>query len=463
MSTPERPRAVVLGVQLPGVDDGEHRSSIEELTRLSHTLGLDVIGTLSQRRGQLSKGSVVGRGKLFELARWTGGTGIVPSAAPKAKSNRQEKGEDEEDEPAGDDEETVQDDDGIGPPAGKLAEIVVVDHDLTPSQARNLEKASGVEVMDRTSIILEIFQRHARSREARLQVEIARLNYETPRLREGVQKDVGRQRGGGRGSGQTAHELDRRRVRDRIAELRREIEQIQEGSETRRSKRSEAPTIALVGYTNAGKSSLMRRLTGSDVLVADKLFATLDTTIRALYPPTKPRILVSDTVGFIKKLPHDLVASFRSTLDEAREADVLLHVLDASDPAFPQHRAVTEEVLTEIGAVEASRWILLNKVDRLSAADRERLAAQYPDAILLSALDANDITALHARILGFFERDMVEVEIVVPYAEQARVARIHETSRVISETYDDDGTKLVVKTTPALAEALSKGRDEPGE
>ncbi len=462
MSAPDRPRAVVLGVQLPGVDDGEHRSSLEELTRLGHTLGYTVLDTLSQRRGSLSKSSVVGSGKLKELARWTGGSGIVPSAAPKAKRNQETAGpvdEDDEDDDtsdAGPGDEAADGDDGSGP-SGEPATVVLVDHDLSPSQARNLEKATGAEILDRTSVILAIFQRHARSREARLQVEIARLAYETPRLRESTNRGQGRQRGGGsggRGAGDSAHELDRRRVRDRIAELRREIAEIQAGSDTRRSQRADQPTVALVGYTNAGKSSLMRRLTGSEVYVADKLFATLDTTVRALHPPTKPRILATDTVGFIKKLPHDLVASFRSTLEEARDADLLLHVVDASDPAFPAQLAVTEEVLGEIGATTNERWLVLNKIDRVDEARRAELAAAHPGAITMSALDPADVAALHARLVAHFERHMVELELHVPYAEQARVAQIHATWRVISESHDEEGTRLRIKAPAALAEKL---------
>ena len=233
---------------------------------------------------------------------------------------------------------------------------MLVDHDLTPTQQRNLEKATGADVLDRTSVILEIFHRHAKTREARLQVEIARLRYLAPRLREGG-GGGDRVRGGvgGKGAGESALELDRRRIRDRIAELKHELSRIEGGAKTRRERRSELPTVALVGYTNAGKSSLMRALTSTEVYVADKLFATLDTTVRRLVPPTEPPILVTDTVGFIKKLPHDLVASFRSTLDEAGDADLLLHVVDAGDPAHADQLAVTREVLAEIGADSGRR------------------------------------------------------------------------------------------------------------
>ena len=304
----------------------------------------------------------------------------------------------------------------------RKATVVVVDHEITPSQARNLERATGAEVIDRTGVIVEIFHRHARSREARLEVEIARLNYVAPRLREGGGGD--RQRGGigGKGAGESALELDRRKIRDRIAELREELAAIQKEQGVRRAHRRDARRVALVGYTNAGKSSLMRALTGSEVLVADKLFATLDTTVRALHPETKPRILVSDTVGFIKKLPHDLVASFRSTLDEALEASFLLYVADASDPTFRGQLEVTRTVLGEIGADAVPSRLLLNKVDRLDAAARGALAAEYPEAILLSAKEPADVAALRQTIVAFFEASMVEGELVgaVRQAEPGR-------------------------------------------
>ena len=208
--------------------------------------------------------------------------------------------------------------------------MVLIDHEISPSQARNLEKETGGEVMDRTMVILEIFHRHARSRAARAQVEIARLGYMAPRLREAAKqagpKDRARGGIGGKSAGESHGELDRRKIRDRIAELQQELDAIDLGRKTQRARRQERQglaRVALVGYTNAGKSTLMRALTGSEVLVADKLFATLDTTVRALHPESVPRVLVSDTVGFIKKLPHGLVASFKSTLDEALEASLL--------------------------------------------------------------------------------------------------------------------------------------------
>jgi GTP-binding protein HflX len=237
--------------------------------------------------------------------------------------------------------------------------------------------------------------------------------------------------------------------------------------------------VALVGYTNAGKSSWMRALTGSGVHVEDKLFATLDTTVRALQPETSPRILCSDTVGFISNLPHDLVASFRSTLDEARDSDLLVHVVDAADPAFRAQIEVTREVLDSIGAGRSPRLVVLNKVDRLDAAARARLAAEWPEALLLSAKDPADAAKLRERLVAFFERDMEEAELHVPYAQQRWVAEAHAGGRVVSESHDATGTRLLLRAPPAVwarlraalepaavaqpaAAASRKGRAEPG-
>ncbi len=325
-------------------------------------------------------------------------------------------------------------------------EFVIVDHELSPNQARNLERATGAQVLDRTGVIVEIFHRHAHSREARLQVEMARLKYVAPRLRE---SSTGPGRQQGVGAGESDLELDRRKIRDRLAELKEQLEQIQRDNTQRRYARREQLRVALVGYTNAGKSSLMRALTGSEVLVADKLFATLDTTVRALHPPTNPRVLVSDTVGFIRKLPHDLVASFRSTLDEALEASLLLFVVDASDPDYESQLEVSRSVLHDIGADVIPSRLILNKIDRVAEADREALRAKHPDAIFVSAKSSEDIAMLRETIIAFFEAAMVEDELVLPYAKQSLLGEIYDNARVLSEAYDADGRRLKVRGLPA--------------
>src|SRR6202451_3817616 len=243
-----------------------------------------------------------------------------------------------------------------------MAESLVFDHELTPTQVRNIREATGVEVYDRPAIILEIFHRHARTKEAQLQVELARLKYLAPRERVSGAKE---RRGGGRGArgvSEFFNEVERRKVRDRTSELQRELKAVHREQVERRRHREGLPKVAIVGYTNAGKSALMRALTSSEVLVADRLFATLDTTVRALHPETRPRILVSDTVGFIRNLPHDLVASFRSTLDEALDASLLLHVVDTTDPAMRSHIQVTKEVLEGIGAGTRPSCLILTTI-----------------------------------------------------------------------------------------------------
>lgn len=457
----ERPSAVLVSVQLPGVDDVEHGSDVAELRRLVTTLGYEVAAVVTQRRSALAAAAVLGEGKLKQLASITGGKGVIPSGAPVRKDKARAKrlaeagGEGEDDDVDADLDYEAEGDRSELPADAKKPSVVVVDHEVTPSQARNLERATGVDVLDRTGVIVEIFHRHARSREARLQVEIARLMYVAPRMREGA-GGGDRQRGGigGKGAGESALELDKRKIRDRIAELREELAAVQREQETRRALRRDQRRVALVGYTNAGKSSLMRALTGSEVLVADKLFATLDTTVRALQPEAKPRILVSDTVGFIKKLPHDLVASFRSTLDEALEASLLLYVADASDPTFRSQLEVTRSVLREIGAGEVPSLLLLNKIDRLSEDERESLRIEHPEAVLLSAKDAADIVALRERIIAYFEASMVEEELLVPYSKQGLLSEVYEAARVLSEEYGAEGASLRVRAHPAALARL---------
>ncbi|MEO7329706.1 MAG: GTPase HflX [Minicystis sp.] len=450
--TVARPTAVLVGVQLPGVDDTDHAADLAELGRLVHTLGYEVIATVTQRRGALAPAAVLGEGKLRELGAITGGSGVVPSAAPERKNKARARWQADEEAPEEEPEDELSEHHAV---AARKADLIAVDHDIGPSQARNLERATGVDVLDRTGVIVEIFHRHAKSREAKLEVEIARLNYVAPRLREGA-GGGDRQRGGigGKGAGESALELDRRKIRDRIAELKQELSLIQKEADNRRAHRRDQRRVALVGYTNAGKSSLMRALTGSEVLVADKLFATLDTTVRALHPETRPRLLVSDTVGFIKKLPHDLVASFRSTLDEAHEASLLLFVADASDPTFRAQLEVTRTVLGEIGALEIPSRLLLNKVDRLSEEERKALREELPEAIQLSAKAPADIAALRETIIAFFDSTMVEGEILVPYAKQNLLGEVYEHARVIGEAYDETGARLRLRAQPAALARL---------
>jgi GTP-binding protein HflX len=469
----DRPPAVLVGVQLQGITDEALSSSLAELERLAETLGLRVIGRLTQKRSGLGASNVLGEGKLKELAKFTGGRGYIPRFQRPGTSAATSDDEAEEGlllEPGPEEDldldfetdlENAESDDpsAESDDTPRQAVTVIVDQDLSPTQVRNLESATGVEVLDRSMVILSIFQRHARTREAKIQVEIARLVYMAPRLRE-AGADTERQRGGvgGKGAGETALELGRRATRDRIAELRRSLVVVRREADTQRSRRTTNATqmVALVGYTNAGKSRLMRALTGDAIYVADQLFATLDTTVRVLSPKTKPRILITDTVGFIKDLPHDLVASFRSTLEEAKDANLHLHVLDAADPAFRDQYHVTRKVLAEIGAEDHARLLILNKCDLLDSDQRKTLAEEFPEAILMSASIANDVAMLHGRIQSFYEEQMEEAEFLIPYDRQAHVALLHQRCRVLEERYEEDGAHVRVLAPKAVLGGLHR-------
>ncbi|MCB5184701.1 GTPase HflX [Methylobacillus gramineus] len=421
--------AVVAAVQLPSVSDIEFESSLSELRELAKTLGYEVVHTFVQKRAGFDITGYLGVGKREEIRHY------VSNESGDAESQESN-------------------------PSFRNIEAVLVDHEISPSQARNLEKEVGCEVMDRTMVILEIFHRNARSRAARAQVEIARLGYMAPRLREAAKLagPQGRQRSGagGRGGGESHTELDRRKIRDRIAELQQEIVVMDGERKTQRARRQERQglaAVALVGYTNAGKSTLMRALTGSEVLVANKLFATLDTTVRALYPESVPRVLVSDTVGFIKNLPHGLVASFKSTLDEALDASLLLHVIDASDPGFERQLEVTDKVLEEIGADVVPRIRVFNKIDYVGDATAQaeceaNLRLKYPDCIVMSARRPDEVAMLRQKLVDFFQQDLVETEIFLPWSAQQLRGKIYATCEVLSERSENDGTFFTVRGDP---------------
>ncbi|MFN5028984.1 MAG: GTPase HflX [Burkholderiales bacterium] len=449
-------RAVVAAVQLQNVSDIEFESSLNELRELAKTLGYEVVGTFVQKRASFDRAAYFGVGKRKEIRRFVEGA--------------------EEDAPIL--EEVLDDPDPIQPelepadPETRQVDMLLIDHDVSPSQARNLEIAVGCEVMDRTMVILEIFHRHASSRAARAQVEIARLGYMAPRLREAAKLagGQGRQRSGtgGRGAGESQSALDKQKIRNRISELQLEIvameaerkiqrarRQSNQGSVGNRSGGAGIARVALVGYTNAGKSTLMRALTGSEVLVANKLFATLDTTVRTLHPETVPKVLVSDTVGFIKNLPHDLVASFKSTLEEAAESSLLLHVIDASDPGYLRQLEVTDRVLAEIGADVVPRIRVFNKTDMVGqgqehqssaqAAQETLLRAQYPGCVVMSAKRPADVAMMHETIRKFFQKDLIEAELFLPWAAQNLRGRIFAECEVLNEDADDKGAVLRVR------------------
>jgi GTP-binding protein HflX len=451
----EKPQyAVVAAVQLPGVSDVEFEASLTELRELAKTLGFTVTRTFTQKRSGFDATAYLGVGKRQEIRHFVhGGTGdeTGPDRTPQNPLYRLPLAE------AANDEALVSPD---------PIDVVFVDHEISPSQARHLENEVGCQVMDRTMVILEIFHRNARSPAARAQVEIARLAYLAPRLREAAKLagPQGRQRSGvgGRGAGESHTELDKRKIRDRIAELQKEIAAMDADRKTQRARRQAhqgLASVALVGYTNAGKSTLMRALTGSEVLVANKLFATLDTTVRSLHPESIPRVLVSDTVGFIKNLPHGLVASFKSTLEEALDASLLLHVIDASDPGFERQIETTEEVLKEIGAQDVPRLRIFNKIDHVgdAAAQAEReaaLRAGYPDCIVMSARRPDDVAKLHKAIVAFFQQDLVEAELFLPWSAQQLRGEIFARCEVLEERADEEGAFFRVRSEQAALDSL---------
>jgi GTPase len=437
---PRLPRALLVAVHLDSVSDTEFNSSLAELADLAKTLGLEVVGQFTQKRPYFDAGAYVGVGKREEIREFIRGQSSAGDGTSQVEPES----------------------------ASEPVEFVLVDHEISPSQALNLENEVGCTVMDRTVVILEIFHRNASSHAARIQVEIARLTYMAPRMREAAKREgpSGRQRSGtgGRGTGQSRSEMDSRKVRDRIAELQKEIDAMEAGRETQRAQRqgqTGLAQVALVGYTNAGKSTLMRALTGKDVLVANKLFATLDTKVRTLHPETVPKILVSDTVGFIKNLPHGLVASFKSTLDEALNASLLLHVIDAGDPGFEAQLAVTDKVLAEIGADTVPRIRVFNKIDYLlDVAEQEarttELLANYPDCIVLSAHREEDVKKLHQTILQFFQKDLIEAEIFLPWSAQELRGEIFASCDVLEERADETGAFFRLRAAPDVVAKLSK-------
>lgn len=358
------------------------------------------------------------------------------------------------------------------------ADMVIFDDELTPAQGRNLEEIAGVnpladkqlKIIDRTGLILDIFAQHARSAEGKLQVELAQLNYRLPRLRGWG--DVLSRLGAGigtRGPGETALEAERRSILRRIERVKKDLADLERTRRIKRKQRTRTgvPVVALVGYTNAGKSTLLRHLTDAGVLVQDQLFSTLDPTTRRLSLPHDRTVLLTDTVGFVKKLPHQLVEAFRSTLEEVGEASLLLHVVDASRDVDRQIAAV-EDVLKEIGALDRPALLALNKSDLLDADRRAEIANRWPDAEIISAATGDGIDALLERIDGELSKMKIEVSLDIPFERGDLVARVHDEGEVVEETYSERGTHLVARVRgeaipelePYLTTTAGPGDDE---
>ncbi len=393
-----RERAVLVGVG-PGIGEED----LEELAALANSAGAEPIARLVQSRHEPDPGTFVGKGKIAELHALVHGKG---------------------------------------------AKAVILDQELSPGQLRTLEERLGVKVIDRTALILDIFALHARSKEGKAQVELAQLNYLIPRLR-GWGEAMSRLGGGigTRGPGETKMEVDRQHIRRRISKLKRDIKDLERTRDVKRAgrRRSGVPQVAIAGYTNSGKSTLMNRLTGAHVLVADQLFATLDPTTRKLALPAGRHATISDTVGFVSKLPHDLVEAFRSTLEEVNDADVILHVADAASPDLEQQIDAVRRVLGEISAGEIPEVLALNKIDRLEGSERARIAVRFPGSSPVSALTGEGAWGVLEAIEVAIPHPPVEVYLLVPYGREDVTARLYRDAEVLSAEHDGDGTRVHVR------------------
>jgi GTPase len=412
-------RVVLIGVWTEGTLAGAE-NSLRELSRLAETAGSVVLDGLVQRRGRPDPATYIGAGKAAELA------ALVRATA---------------------------------------ADTVICDGELTPGQLRNLEGVVRVKVIDRTALILDIFAQHARSKEGKAQVELAQLAYLLPRLRgwgESMSRQAGgRVAGGGgigtRGPGETKIETDRRRIRARTAKLRRQIAEMSVGREVQRGRRRrrEVPAVAIAGYTNAGKSSLLNRLTGAGVLVDDSLFATLDPSVRRARTPSGRWFTLTDTVGFVRRLPHQLVDAFRSTLEEVAQADLVLHVVDGSDADPQAQMSAVREVLAEIGAADVPEIVVINKADTADPVEVKGLQAKERDCVVVSALTGSGIDDLLAAVDAGLPRRDREVRVLVPYGRGDLVARAHQEGEVLAVRHAAEGTELTARVPAGLAAELT--------
>jgi GTP-binding protein HflX len=418
-------RVVLMGVWTNGTL-ATAENSLRELSRLAETAGSQVMDGLIQRRSRPDSATYVGAGKARELAELVASSG---------------------------------------------ADTVICDGELAPGQLRRLEGIAGVKVVDRTALILDIFAQHARSKEGKAQVELAQLQYLLPRLRgwgESLSRQAGgRVAGGGgigtRGPGETKIETDRRRIRARITKLRRELSEMSAGRQVQRGqrRRREVPSVAIAGYTNAGKSSLLNRLTGAQVLVDDSLFATLDPAVRRARTPAGRPFTLTDTVGFVRHLPHQLVDAFKSTLEEVAEADLILHVVDGSDADPRAQLAAVREVLGQIGAGDVPELVVINKADEADPIEIEGLRLAERESVVVSARTGTGLDDLLARIEELLPRRDQEVAVTVPYDRGDLVSRVHQEGEVLRVRHGGDGTELTARVPPGLAAELERFPAQP--
>ena len=407
-------RALLVGAYTQPADRREAASLLEELEELVVTLGIPVMERMLVHHRENHARLLIGSGKAEEIA-----------ALVKARG----------------------------------LDAIIFDNELSPSQQRNWEEVAGVTVIDRQEVILDIFARRAQTSEARLQIELAQMEYSLPRLTRAWGHLV-RQGGGigARGEGETQLEQDKRRIRNAIDRCKRELETVRNARATQRKdrQRTPVPNAAIVGYTNSGKSSLLRLLTGAEVLIEDKLFATLDTTTRKVALPSRQPLLLTDTVGFVRRLPHRLVEAFRATLEEAAMADFLIHLLDASQPEVVEFYNTTMKVLAELGADRRPMIVAFNKIDKVD--DPAALAAlrrHFPGALFLSVHSGAGIEELLARMSEMVAAGSATRELRIPQGEAALIARLHRDARVIEMTYEDDHVRLVAVIPPRLEESCA--------
>ncbi len=412
-------QVVLVGVWTDGTAEEAERS-LRELAALAETAGALVLDGVIQRRDRPDPATYIGSGKARELRELVVSTG---------------------------------------------ADTVICDGELSPGQLRHLEDVVKVKVVDRTWLILDIFAQHARSRAGRAQVSLAQMQYLLPRLRgwgESLSRQAGGRAGGAtggvgtRGPGETKIETDRRRIRDQMTVLRRQLKEMERVRRTQRTSRERAgtPAVALAGYTNAGKSSLLNRLTGAGVLVEDALFATLDPTVRRLDLPSGRHCTVADTVGFVRHLPHHLIEAFRSTLEEVTDADLVVHVVDGSDPHPEDQLSAVREVLSEIGAGNLPELVVINKADIADPLQIATLRRREPDALVVSAHSGEGIEELLQRLDARLPRPEIEVDVIVPYDRGDLVAAAHSDGEVLSEEHLPEGTRLRARVRPDLAARL---------
>ena len=413
-------KAITVGVILPGINESDVQNHLEELDLLADTAGAEVVGRVTQRLSKINPAFFVGKGKAEQII----------NQAKMLNVN-----------------------------------LILFDNELSPAQIKNYHKlADDIKIIDRSGLILDIFQKHAQTREAKTQVELAFCQYLLPRLTR-QWTHLERQMGGigtRAGMGETQIEIDRRLIRNRISKLKKDLKRIDRERETQSQRRKNEFRVALVGYTNAGKSTLFNALTGADVYIQDQLFATLDTTIRQLDLGNSHQVLLSDTVGFIRKLPHNLVASFRSTLKEVLEANLVLMVLDASSSIMVEQLETIRDVLSELGAGHMPEISVLNKIDLITDKNMvKKLHRQFPDAVAVSALQHLRLNELRSKILRIMEDDYETVDLQIPYEYGKIIAQVQDGVEVLERVYDDQGIRLkirgnknriekILKTVPAL-------------